>query len=78
VRDHKGHEHMLGGLQNAAIATSTSESSPDFPGALLDGNGQILPPMTSTVIARTAQRADALTKAAAATLLPERMEFLAT
>jgi FAD:protein FMN transferase len=78
VRDHQGKEHLLGGLQNAAIATSTSIATPDFPGVLLAGRGQSLPPMTSTVIARSAWRADALTKVAAATPAPERAEYLAT
>lgn len=77
VRDHLGKEHLLGGLQNAAIATSTSIFTPDFPGVLLDGKGQCLTPMTSTVIAYSAWRADALTKVAAATPPFERAESLA-
>jgi thiamine biosynthesis lipoprotein len=77
VRDHQGKEHLLGGLQNAAIATSTSIATPDFPGVLLNGEGQDLLPMTSTVIAHSAWRADALTKVAAATPLLNRAEYLA-
>lgn len=78
VRDHHDREHLLGGLHNAAIATSTSIATPDFPGVLLDGGGQSLLPMTSTVIAHRAWRADALTKVAAATSPLERKEYLAT
>lgn len=77
VRDHQGKEHLLGGLQNAAIATSTSIATPDFPGVLLNGEAQDLLPMTSTVIAHSAWRADALTKVAAATPLLNRAEYLA-
>lgn len=77
VRDHQGKEHLLGGLQNAAIATSTGIATADFPGVLLDGGGQNLMPMTSTVIAHSAWRADALTKVAAATPPLERTEYLA-
>ncbi len=77
VRDHQDKEHLLGGLQNAAVATSTSIATPDFPGVLLDGCGQSLPPMTSTVIAHSAWRADVLTKVAAATLPRERAEYVA-
>lgn len=78
VRDHQGKEHLLGGLQNAAIATSTCIATPDFPGVLLDGSGQNLLPMTSTVIAHSAWRADALTKVAAATPALGRTEYVAS
>ena len=77
VRDHLGQEHILGGLQNAAIATSTSVATTDFPGVLLDGYGQKLPAMTSSVMAHKAWRADALTKVAAATPISERAHVLA-
>jgi FAD:protein FMN transferase len=78
VRDHHAKEHLLGGLQNAAIATSTSIATADFPGMLLDGGGQSLLPITSTVIAHSAWRADALTKVAAATPLSERTAYVTT
>lgn len=78
VRDHLGINHSLGGLQNAAIATSTSVASPDFPGLLLDSVGNRITALTSTVIARSAWRADALTKVAASTLPQQRAEYLAT
>ena len=77
VRDHLGKEHMLGGLQNAAIATSTSISTADFPGILLDAYGQKLPAMTTSVVAHKAWRADALTKVAAATSIVDRANSLA-
>jgi thiamine biosynthesis lipoprotein len=68
---------VLGGLQNSAIATSTSIATTDFPGVLLDGYGHHLPPMTSSVVANTAWRADALTKVAAATPEFDRADYLA-
>ncbi len=77
VRDHKGAEHNLGGLQNAAIATSTSTASREFPGLLLDAAGNQLIPLTSTVISRSAWRADALTKVAASIPVSQRAEYLA-
>lgn len=77
VRDHLGFDHLLGGLQNAAIATSTSNASREFPGLLLDSTGDQLVPLTSTVIAHSAWRADALTKVAAATSALERTASLA-
>lgn len=77
VRDHAGVEHFLGGLQNAAIATSTTVASPEFPGLLLDKAGNSLATMTSTVMAHKAWRADALTKVAAAMPLSQRTDCLA-
>jgi FAD:protein FMN transferase len=77
VRDHLGINHLLGGIQNAAIATSTSNANREFPGLLLDSAGNQIPPLTSTVIARSAWRADALTKVAAATSAAERTASLA-
>lgn len=78
VRDHLGKDHLMGGLQNAAIATSISNASPEFPGLLLDSAGNQILSMTSTVIARSAWRADALTKVAAATAASERTMSLAS
>jgi thiamine biosynthesis lipoprotein len=77
VRDHEGKLHDHGGLQNAAIATSTSLSSVDNPGILLNSYGQPLSPATWTVLANTAWRADALTKVAASVLAEERAAFIA-
>ena len=65
IRDHQGQDHAMGGLQNAAIATSTSQYSAEHPGLLLDANAQETPIATWTVIAKTAARADGLTKVAA-------------
>ncbi len=65
VRDHTGMDHTMGGLHNAAIATSTSIYSPEAPGLLLSPAGIPLPAATWTVIAASAWRADALTKVAA-------------
>jgi thiamine biosynthesis lipoprotein len=67
ILDHRGQVHYKGGLCNAAMATSTSVASAEFPGVLLDGAGRDLPPQTACVVARRAWRADALTKVAAAT-----------
>ncbi|RYY75463.1 MAG: FAD:protein FMN transferase [Gammaproteobacteria bacterium] len=77
VRDHHGKEHLLGGLQNASVATSTSIATKDFPGVLLDGSGKALAPLTSTVISTSAWRADALTKVAAATNADDRADTIA-
>ena len=77
VRDHEGKLHNLGGLQNAAIATSTSLYSPDNPGMLLNAYGQPISSATWTVLANTAWRADALTKVAASVPVAERAEFIA-
>jgi FAD:protein FMN transferase len=76
VRDHNGTLYSMGGLQNAAIATSTSKVTPEFPGVLLDAFAKQIAPMTSTVVARSAWRADALTKVAAATQAPKRAETI--
>lgn len=65
IRDHTGMEHAMGGLHNAAIATSTSIYSPETPGVLLSPLGEPLPAATWTVMAAQAWRADALTKVAA-------------
>jgi len=65
IRDHQGQDHPMGGLQNAAIATSTSQYTAEHPGLLLDANAQETPIATWSVIAKTAARADGLTKVAA-------------
>lgn len=65
IRDHQGRDHAMGGLQNAAIATSTGRYTAEYPGLLLDANAQETPNATWTVIAKTAVRADGLTKVAA-------------
>lgn len=77
VRDHLRAEHALGGLQDAAIATSTSAASPEYPGLLLDFSGSAVSAMTSTVIARRAWRADALTKVAASVPPSQRAAIIA-
>ncbi|MFO1367499.1 MAG: FAD:protein FMN transferase [Marinagarivorans sp.] len=76
ILDHLGQVHYKGGLCNAAIATSTSLASREFPGLLLEGTGRELPPQTLSVIARRAWRADALTKVAAGTPPGQRDELL--
>ena len=65
LRDHLGGEHPLGGLQNAALATSTASSSQEVPGQLLGTQAQPLAPSTWSLMAHYAWRADALTKVAA-------------
>jgi len=65
LRDHLNGEHPLGGLQNAALASSTATSSGDFPGQLLDTQAQPLAASTWSIMAHYAWRADALTKVAA-------------
>jgi FAD:protein FMN transferase len=77
IRDHRGVDEYKGGLQNAAIATSSTQSCAQFPGLLLDGAGHILAAETITVIARKAWRADALTKVAAASAPPVRTQRVA-
>ncbi len=77
VRDHRGNDNYMGGLQNAAIATSTSIASNEFPGMLLDAKGNEIPATTSTIIARKAWRADALTKVAAAIPHETRVKTIA-
>lgn len=72
VRDHRGRDHPMGGLQNAAIATSTSNYSVKQPGLLLDTQATELHESTWTVISTTAWRADALTKVAANSAAIER------
>lgn len=61
-----GKNEPSGLLCNAAIATSNSDSSEQFPGLLLSGEGNTLPSGRWSVIASSAWRADALTKVAAA------------
>lgn len=86
IRDHRGTDHAMGGLQNAAIATSTSHCSADCPGLLLNPDAVtqgtkkpapgLIPSGTWTVIARSAWRADALTKVAANTPVEVRQETI--
>ena len=77
VRDHNGDLHDLGGLQNAAIATSTSLYTAENPGVLLCSHGQPQNAATWTVLANSAWRADALTKVAASVPADERVAFVA-
>jgi FAD:protein FMN transferase len=65
ICDHRGQLHAMGGLHNAALATSTSHYSTEHPGLLLDPHANPIAPMTFSVIAHSAWRADALTKVAA-------------
>ncbi len=65
LRDHLGQDHPLGGLQNAALATSTAASSRDYPGQLLDSQARPVAASTWSIMAHFAWRADALTKIAA-------------
>lgn len=65
VRDHRGQTHPIGGLSNAAIATSSSQSSSRYPGLVLGPTGRVLHDRSWSVIARHAWLADALTKVAA-------------
>lgn len=76
IRDHCGRDHFMGGLQNAAIATSTSEYTAETPGLLLNAAGNVIAPATWTVIAHSAWRADALTKVAANTAASERSDYI--
>ncbi len=76
IRDHVGQLHPMGGLQNAAVATSTSQYSSETPGILLDTAGNELTAATWTVIAHSAWRADALTKVAANLPEQERSNYI--
>lgn len=76
IRDHLGQLHPMGGLQNAALATSTSHYSTETPGMLLDAAGNELTAATWTVIAHSAWRADALTKVAANLPVQERSDYI--
>lgn len=78
IRDHRGRDEYKGGLQNAAIATSTTQACTQFPGLLLDAAGNALAAGTASVIASKAWRADALTKVAAATCASLRAQKLAS
>ena len=72
IRDHHGHVHTMGGLHNAALATSTSHASAEQPGLLLDGSANNNAPATWSVLANSAWLADALTKVTANVAQPER------
>lgn len=76
-KNHHGDLIYLGGLQNAAIATSTSCASPEYPGLLLSPKGERLDHATWSVIAPRAWRADALTKVAANSTIVERESLIA-
>lgn len=72
VRDHTGRDHPMGGLQDAAVATSTSHYSAEQPGLLLGAKANELHANTWTVISTSAWRADALTKVAANSTASQR------
>lgn len=76
IRDHHGELHRMGGLHNAALATSTCSASADYPGLLLSKDADTLHPGTWSVIANSAWRADALTKVAANLPELERSDYL--
>ncbi|MFT3817409.1 MAG: FAD:protein FMN transferase [Rubrivivax sp.] len=73
-----GRLQALGGLRNAALATSwvpaEGEAAADFPGRIRSGGATPAAPGVWTVIARSAWRADALTKVAACSPAPRRAE----
>jgi thiamine biosynthesis lipoprotein len=66
-RDGDGSLRQLGGLRDAAIATSEVRTRADarFPGTIVASEGVPVHAGTWTVLAHTAWRADALTKVAA-------------
>lgn len=64
IKDHCGQLHSMGGLQNAALATSTTHASAQYPGLVLGNNAEPVAAGTWSVIANSAWRADALTKVA--------------
>jgi thiamine biosynthesis lipoprotein len=69
---------QLGQLRNAAVATSRVAQDDDgFPSRLVGQAGQALEDGVWTVLARSAWRADALTKVAAATAAAERASTIA-
>jgi FAD:protein FMN transferase len=76
IRDHLQQQHPLGGLQNAAIATSSTQASIEFPSLLLTQTGQPQAAATWSVMATSAWRADALTKVAANSPAAERAQFV--
>lgn len=76
IRDHLGQLHPMGGLHNAALATSTSHYSAQTPGLLLNTEGNEITAATWTVIAHSAWRADALTKVAANLPEQERSDYI--
>lgn len=76
IRDHNNQDHPMGGLQNAAIATSTSLFSAEHPGLLLDNKGEQIAAATWSVMALSAWRADALTKVAANVPEAERKAYV--
>jgi thiamine biosynthesis lipoprotein len=75
-RDADGNVSQLGGLREAAIATSAVGEQPDarFPGAIVSTTGQMPHSGVWTVVARRAWRADALTKVAALAPAQDRLD----
>jgi FAD:protein FMN transferase len=75
-RDADGNLRQLGGLREAAIATSAvgEQSDPRFPGAIVSTTGQVAHGGVWTVVARRAWRADALTKVAALAPAKDRLD----
>jgi thiamine biosynthesis lipoprotein len=74
-----GRAAPLGALRDAALASSRTstqdrltDAGPAFPGRIVAPAGQPLPSGVWTVLARSAWRADALTKVAAVTPAPRR------
>jgi FAD:protein FMN transferase len=68
----------LGGLRQAAIATSAVAERPDpcFPGTIVSARGHVAHSGVWTVMARRAWRADALTKVAALAADDERLNVV--
>lgn len=77
-RDEHGEIELLGGIQNAALASSDSKPGfdPKFPGLMIPKLGGITAPGVWSVIARQAWRADALTKVAALAPPGQRHELV--
>jgi thiamine biosynthesis lipoprotein len=77
-RNVDGRPVALGGLQNAAIATSHAvcEQNVDMPGLVVAGDGQPAASGVWSVIARQCWRADALTKVAALASASERAAII--
>jgi FAD:protein FMN transferase len=79
-RESDGSLRSLGGLRQAALASSWVQPAqghdPDFPALLVGPADQQPRPGVFSVVARTAWRADALTKVAAACPPPHRAALL--
>jgi len=76
LRLRDGPPRLLGFLKQAALATSTADSDPTFPGMIVAKADSIPERGPWTVIATSAWRADALTKVAASCESSERDELL--